>query len=184
VPVADDDRYLDHEVPAIRREAAVTCSKLLLGPCAGGSPALLANGPTVEMVAQVLERLLMVGIADPDPEIRQRVLASLDPRFDPLLAQADNLRSLCIALHDEVFATREAAITVIGRLAHRNPAYVLSSFCMFCVVLFCFLDRPSPLPGHTRARVCVCVCVNHHDRVSDMLRMHVTGMSCQPCARL
>ena len=117
--------YLSHDVPAIRREAALTCSKLLLGPCGGGAPALLSNGPTVEMVAHVLERLLMVGVADPDADIRQCVLSSLEPRFDPLLAQADNLRFLCIALHDEVFATREAAITIIGRLAHRNPAYVM-----------------------------------------------------------
>lgn len=74
------------------------------------------------MVAQVLERMLMVGIADPDPAIRKTVLSALAPRFDPLLAQAENLRSLCIALHDEVFAAREAAITIIGRLAQRNPA--------------------------------------------------------------
>lgn len=37
----------------------------------------------------------------------------------------DNLRSLFIALNDEVISVRELAISTIGRLSIRNPAYVM-----------------------------------------------------------
>lgn len=51
-----------------------------------------------------------------DPGIRHTVLSTLDTRFDRHLAQAENVRSLFIALNDEVFANREVAIGIIGRL--------------------------------------------------------------------
>lgn len=37
------------------------------------------------------------------------------------------MRSLFIAMNDEVFRNREVAITIIGRLAVLNPAYVMPS---------------------------------------------------------
>lgn len=55
------------------------------------------------------------------------VLKFLDVRFDSHLAQPPNLRSLFIALHDEVFEIRELALNIICRLAARNPAEVLPS---------------------------------------------------------
>jgi phosphatidylinositol kinase/protein kinase (PI-3 family) len=80
---------------------------------------------SVSAICEILERLLTVGIADSDPLIRRTVLEALDSRFDHFLAQAENLHFLFVALNDEVFAIREAAISVIGRLAVRNPAYVM-----------------------------------------------------------
>jgi FKBP12-rapamycin complex-associated protein len=62
-----------------------------------------------------------------EPRIRLAVLQSLDEKFDRHLAQAENVRSLFIAMNDEVFRNREVAITVIGRLAALNPAYVMPS---------------------------------------------------------
>ncbi len=50
-----------------------------------------------------------------------------DLRFDPHLAQASNIRSLFISLHDQVFQVREISLKLIARLAPRNPAYVLPS---------------------------------------------------------
>lgn len=55
------------------------------------------------------------------------MLANLDERFDKHLAQAENVRSLFIALNDEVFQNRVSAISLIGRLATHNPAYVMPS---------------------------------------------------------
>jgi phosphatidylinositol kinase/protein kinase (PI-3 family) len=63
----------------------------------------------------------------PDPTIRQTVLSSLHERFDKHLAQAENVRSLFIALNDEVFENRVTAVALIGRLAKHNPAYVMPS---------------------------------------------------------
>jgi len=53
------------------------------------------------------------------------VLSNLEERFDRHLAQAENVRSLFIALNDKVFQNRVLAIEIIGRLSKHSPAYVL-----------------------------------------------------------
>eukprot|EP01083_Nonionella_stella_P022317 61746_1 len=113
--------FLDYRDPEIRKEATMTCAKLLRSVCRYQKP----NRMQKSIIAQVLERLLCAGIADPAAEIRETVLASLDTEFDHYLSQADNLGHLFIALNDEVFPIRVQAMGVIGRLAQRNPAYVL-----------------------------------------------------------
>ncbi|KAI8344851.1 armadillo-type protein [Chlamydoabsidia padenii] len=115
--------YLDDDMAEIRKAAAVTCCQLFVrDPICNQTSA-----HAIKVVGEVLEKLLTVGIADPDAGIRQTVLSSLDVRFDRHLAQADNVRSLFIALNDEVFSIREIAITIIGRLTTYNPAYVMPS---------------------------------------------------------
>ncbi|XP_071144772.1 serine/threonine-protein kinase mTOR-like isoform X1 [Mytilus edulis] len=122
------EHYLSSEYKEIRMEAVRTCARLL-------SPLLkllASNQGQVSMaamntVAEVLHKLLVVGITDTDSDIRFCVLASLDDRFDPHLAQAENLSALFVALNDEVFEIRELAICMIGRLSSKNPAYVMPS---------------------------------------------------------
>lgn len=55
------------------------------------------------------------------------MLQSLDERFDPHLAQAEHLQTLFAAVNDEVFANRESAMRVVGRLCSVNPACVQPS---------------------------------------------------------
>ncbi|KAF5387292.1 hypothetical protein D9757_005800 [Collybiopsis confluens] len=86
-----------------------------------------ASSHAIEVISDVLDKLLTVGIADPDATIRLTVLSSLHERFDKHLAQAENVRSLFIALNDEVFENRLKAVNLIGRLAKHNPAYVMPS---------------------------------------------------------
>lgn len=62
-----------------------------------------------------------------DPRIRETVLFELTEKFDRHLSQAENVRTLFIALNDVVFSNRELAIKIIGRLALKNPAYVMPS---------------------------------------------------------
>lgn len=62
-----------------------------------------------------------------DSEIRYCVFMSLDERFDPHLAQSENLNALFIALNDEMFEIRELSLSTIGRLSSVNPAYVMPS---------------------------------------------------------
>ena len=124
--------FLDGDNPAFRQAAALTLTQLILRPNAGGSkdhPLHLRAGNVslTTMMYDVLERLLTVGITDSDASVRRAVLEALDQRFDPFLAQTGNLQSLFVALNDEVFAVREVAISTIGRLALRNPAYVMPS---------------------------------------------------------
>ncbi|KAJ3878338.1 phosphatidylinositol 3-kinase [Lentinula edodes] len=115
--------YLEDDHPEVRRAAALTCCRLFMHD----PICYQASSHAIEVISDVLDKLLTVGIADPDSTIRQTVLASLHERFDKHLAQAENVRSLFIALNDEVFENRVKAVGLIGRLAKHNPAYVMPS---------------------------------------------------------
>ena len=118
-----------------------------------------ASSHAIEVISDVLDKLLTVGIADPgrpsypieekrpfitsiptDANIRRTVLSSLHERFDRHLAQAENVRSLFIALNDEVFENRVTAVGLIGRLAKHNPAYVMPSLRKALVQLLTELE--------------------------------------------
>ncbi|KPV75332.1 uncharacterized protein RHOBADRAFT_53323, partial [Rhodotorula graminis WP1] len=116
-------RYVDDDNPDIRRAAALSCCSILAhDPVVGQT-----SNNAIRLVNEVLEKLLTLAIADPDPTIRQDTISNLDAKFDRHLAQAECVRSLFIALNDEVYAIREVAIKIIGRLAGVNPAYVMPS---------------------------------------------------------
>ncbi|KAI9793200.1 MAG: phosphatidylinositol kinase- protein kinase tor1 [Peltula sp. TS41687] len=115
--------YVDHDNPEIRKAAALTCCQLFVrDPVVNQTSA-----HAIRVVGEVIEKLLTVGVADSEPEIRRIVLLSLDMRFDRHLAKPENVRTLFLALNDEVFSVREAAISIIGRLTEVNPAYVMPS---------------------------------------------------------
>ena len=120
------DNLLSHDHLAIRRETARTCCKLL-------SAVLIAKlghklSATMHSTAtRVIAKLLVLGITEPQAQIRLTVLTGLDKSFYPFLAQAENLSYLFIALNDEVFEVREVTISLIGNLSTMNPAYVMPS---------------------------------------------------------
>jgi FKBP12-rapamycin complex-associated protein len=116
-------KYVEDDNTEVRKAAALTCCQLFVRD----PICYQTSNHAIQVVGEVMERLLTVAIADPDPEIRKIVLLSLDARFDRHLAKAENVRSLFLALNDEMFAIREAAITIIGRLTLHNPAYVMPS---------------------------------------------------------
>lgn len=65
-------------------------------------------------VADVLGKLLVVGITDTDAEVRFSVLESLlNETFDHYLAQAENLSALLVSMNDEVFEIRELATCTV-----------------------------------------------------------------------
>ena len=150
--------YLDSQHSDVRREAALTCSRILTrspllaqpfpipmvadaAATVAAAPALLPSaGPTMILISQLLERLLMMGVADPDPHIRATVLASLKWKLDVFLARACHLRTLFMALNDENFQVRQVAITLIGRLTPRNPAYVMPALRKTMVQLLTELE--------------------------------------------
>ncbi|KAK0707622.1 phosphatidylinositol 3-kinase-like protein [Lasiosphaeris hirsuta] len=114
-------KYVEDDDPEIREAAALTCCQLYVRDPIVNQTSYHA----LQVVADVIEKLLTVGVSDPDHKIRQTVLAALDERFDQHLAKAENIRTLFFALHDEHFRNREVAVTIIGRLARFNPAYVI-----------------------------------------------------------
>lgn len=116
-------KYVDDDDPEIREAAALTCCQLYVEDIIVSQTSQHA----LQVVGEVIGKLLTVGISDPEPTIRRTVLAALDERFDRHLAKAENIRILLLALNDEVFAIREVAISIIGRLAKYNPAYIVPS---------------------------------------------------------
>jgi FKBP12-rapamycin complex-associated protein len=112
--------YVENDNPEIRKASALTCCQLFVH-----DPIInQTSGHSIQVVSEVIDKLLTVGIGDPDPEIRRTVLWSLDRKFDRHLARPENIRCLFLAVNDEVFEVKEAAICIIGRLSSVNPAYV------------------------------------------------------------
>ncbi|KAI2465814.1 FAT-domain-containing protein [Annulohypoxylon bovei var. microspora] len=116
-------KYVEDDDPEIREAAALTCCQLYVRDPIVNQTSYHA----LQVVGDVIEKLLTVGVSDPEPNIRRTVLAALDERFDPHLSKAENIRTLFFALNDEVFEIREVSISIIGRLARHNPAYVIPS---------------------------------------------------------
>lgn len=112
--------YVENDNPDIRKASALTCCQLFVH-----DPIInQTSGHSIQVVSEVIDKLLTVGIGDPDPEIRRTVLWSLDRKFDRHLGRPENIRCLFLAVNDEVFEVKEAAICIIGRLSSVNPAYV------------------------------------------------------------
>ncbi|XP_039428931.1 serine/threonine-protein kinase Tor-like [Culex pipiens pallens] len=120
------DHFLVSEQQEIRIEAVQTCT-LLLKLALQSVDSADGSETLTQTVGNVLEKILIVGITDVDPNVRLRVLKSLDDSFDSQLAQPWFLSSLLITMNDEVFEIRELAIIIIGRLSAINPAYVMPS---------------------------------------------------------
>ena len=116
-------KYVEDDDPEIREAAALTCCQLYVQDPIVNRTSYHA----LQVVGDVIEKLLTIGVSDPEPRIRRTVLKALDERFDRHLAKAENIRTLFYALNDEHFAIREVAISIIGRLARFNPAYVIPS---------------------------------------------------------
>ncbi|KAG8800955.1 phosphatidylinositol kinase- protein kinase tor1, partial [Serendipita sp. 399] len=113
--------YLDSKDRDVRMEAALSICKLfMLDPIAHHT-----STASVGVINQVVGRLVRVGLADPDPEIRALVLGNLDEQYDKPLAQVEHIRALCMALNDEDAGVRMQAVPIVGRLAVRNPANVM-----------------------------------------------------------
>jgi FKBP12-rapamycin complex-associated protein len=116
-------KYVEDDDPDIREAAALTCCQLYVDD----SIVSQTSQHALQVVGEVIEKLLTVGVSDPEPHIRRTVLAALEGRFDRHLAKAENIRTLFLALNDEVFAIREVSISIIGRLIRFNPAYIVPS---------------------------------------------------------
>ena len=118
------ESYISSQRKEIKLEAVKTCSSLLSQALTRlqGQYSLTLN----KTIQDVLSKLLEVAVTDTDAPVRYSVLARMDDiRFDPHLAQKDNLNALFICLNDELFEIRELALCIIGRLSSINPACVM-----------------------------------------------------------
>lgn len=128
--------FVNNDNPEIRRASALTCCQLFVN-----DPIISqTSAHSIQVVGEVISSLLVVGIGDPDPDTRTVVLESLTDKFNHHLARPENIRSLFLAVNDEVFAVRKAAITIIGRLSSVNPAYVFPPLRKLLVNLLTSLE--------------------------------------------
>ena len=128
--------YLELDAKEVRKAAAVTCAHMFVNDPICYQTSMHA----IEVFNDVLDKLIMVGIADPDAELRLTVLSALDEHFDRHLAQTEYIRSMFMALNDEEFGVREVAIGILGRLAKHNPAYVMPSLRKVLIQLLTGLE--------------------------------------------
>ncbi|KAL3656617.1 hypothetical protein V7S43_018522 [Phytophthora oleae] len=144
--------YLKNPDARIRKQAVITCSKLLLPSPESPDTALMSSwrhvkkrGPSGRVIDLVLTQLLQVGIADMDVAVRTSVVESLDSRFDELLSQETHLKLVFLFLNDENAYIRERAMQLLERLAPRNPAFVMPSLRRVIIQLVTELQHTSDL---------------------------------------
>lgn len=113
--------YVSHSNSEVRLKASLTSSNIFMK----SDICLESSAASLEAVNVVLSRLLSTAITDPVAEVRLRVLESLGDKFDAQLSQEENVRLLFMALNDENFEVRKAAVKLVGRLTFINPAYVV-----------------------------------------------------------
>ena len=105
----------------VRKEAAITCVKMLVS---SGKP-FKTRGPTAVVVEEIIACLLELVVTDPAHAVRLAVLNSLSLDFDVYLRKAQHIETLLFLLSDENFDIKMETLTILGRLAHGNPAAVL-----------------------------------------------------------
>lgn len=113
--------YVDYQEPTIHKLAALTTSKLF-------SEDKILNSIQIGSlicISEVLSKLLLTGVTDPSPQTRLAIFQSLNSKYDPQLAQSDNVRLLLMALNDEDFDVKKAVLNLLGRISDKNPAYIM-----------------------------------------------------------
>ena len=79
--------YIENDNPEIRKASALTCCQLFVyDPIINQT-----SNHSIQVVSDVIDKLLTIGIGDSDPEIRRTVLWSLDRKFDRHLARPENI---------------------------------------------------------------------------------------------
>ncbi|CAN1141584.1 Serine/threonine-protein kinase TOR [Linum perenne] len=142
--------YLDDEDGATRKDAALCCCKLVANSFSsivsaqfGSSRSNRSGGKRRRLIEELVEKLLIAAVADADVNVRHSIFSSLyeNRGFDDFLAQADCLSAVFAALNDEDFDVREYSISVAGRLAEKNPAYVLPALRRHLIQLLTYLEQ-------------------------------------------
>ncbi|KAE8266737.1 hypothetical protein A4X09_0g5605, partial [Tilletia walkeri] len=130
--------YLEQDSVEVRKAAAISCARRFSQDPISYSVSIHA----IEVVNDVLDKLVAVAIADPDPALRCTVLQNLIG-FDRHLAQEEYVRSMFIALNDEAFDVRRVAAAIIGRLANEMPSFVMPQLRKALIRLLTELDYAS-----------------------------------------
>ncbi|KAJ2895977.1 phosphatidylinositol kinase- protein kinase tor1, partial [Coemansia aciculifera] len=116
-------QYLVHADVAVRKQAIHAVSQIVLSDPLYATPI----GAGAEVVSQVVQGLITAAIADREVDVRLTAITTLNNNslFDFQMGKSQNIQRLLLLLNDEVFDMRLNALAVAGRLAKKNPAYLL-----------------------------------------------------------
>lgn len=74
---------------------------------------------------EIVEKFLNVAISDPENEIRQQMLSSLNENFDSYLISPNFLRKLFLCVNDTNTKVQELALIILCRLSRFNPSDII-----------------------------------------------------------
>ncbi|RNF23661.1 phosphatidylinositol 3-kinase tor2 [Trypanosoma cruzi] len=115
---------IDNPSASVRNAAISTIVSLLIPPGIKGE-LTMARRICVDMI---VSRMLVVGLANPDPVIRATILSSFTPSFYPYLSELQFLTQLFSALGDEDIRCRIAATELLCRMVSHDPSHILPVF--------------------------------------------------------
>ncbi|RYH28611.1 DUF3385 domain-containing protein [archaeon] len=114
--------YLASDDYLVRKEAAITCAKMV-GSIVERS--IVVQGHTALAVEDIINRLLEVAVSDTSVKVRLGVLKALTSDFDKYLARSHHVETIMLLLADEMFDIKLETLTILGRLAPKNAAAIL-----------------------------------------------------------
>ncbi|XP_030468800.2 serine/threonine-protein kinase TOR-like isoform X2 [Syzygium oleosum] len=141
--------YLDDGDRETRKAAALCYFKMVMSSLCNVTSTQFGSAKSSQtgrkqrrIIEELVEKLLVAAVTDADVTVRRSIFCILmDRRLDEFLAQADSLSALFAALNDEDLDVREYAITVVGRLSEKSPAYVLPAFRRLLINLLTYIEQ-------------------------------------------
>ncbi|KAK0535702.1 phosphatidylinositol kinase- protein kinase tor1 [Tilletia horrida] len=115
--------YLDNDNVEVVKAAATSCARRVSEDPICHHFSIHA----IELVNDVLDRLISVAVADADSTVRYHVLKVLHDlqHFHRHLAQEEHVQSLSIALNDESYNVRLISVGIMGQLSREIPAFAV-----------------------------------------------------------
>eukprot|EP01091_Cochliopodium_minus_P017517 TRINITY_DN6892_c0_g1_i1.p1 TRINITY_DN6892_c0_g1~~TRINITY_DN6892_c0_g1_i1.p1 ORF type:complete len:683 (-),score=171.14 TRINITY_DN6892_c0_g1_i1:157-2205(-) len=112
--------YMDEQKGEVRKEAILTCVKLLVQ-----NETVATSGQFALTISKVIQKLLIASCSEPESSLRKLILELLDTKFDFYLSQQSNLNILLPILNDSEFEIRDIVVLLLGRLCNTNPSLIV-----------------------------------------------------------
>ncbi|KAG5494169.1 hypothetical protein JKF63_02004 [Porcisia hertigi] len=113
--------FIDNGSIAVRNAAIYTIVKLLIPPGEKGDLSIARR----MCVNTVITRMLVVGLSDPNPVVRQTILSAFTEDFYPYLSEQQYLFRFYSALGDESVNCRVAATKQFCQMIRYDPSHIL-----------------------------------------------------------
>ncbi|CAC9541881.1 phosphatidylinositol 3-kinase (tor2)-like protein [Leishmania infantum JPCM5] len=127
--------FIDNNSVAVRNAAVYTIVKLLIPPGEKGDLSIARR----MCVNTVITRMLVVGLSDPNPVVRQTILSAFTEDFYPYLSEQQYLFRFYSALGDESINCRVAATEQLCQMIRYDPSHILPALREEMVVILHFI---------------------------------------------